>query len=143
MTQDSFPYRQIRRVPLALLALCAAAMTGCGGGDITEDAAMQAQVSSASPTALAETDAPAQVRLEGCLVDHYELPATAGTVHALTADGRLVGTARSDANGVFTMRVPARASIVLKTHFDERSSLTVLTGNGSLFVGACLQVPRA
>jgi hypothetical protein len=129
---------------MAVLALCAVAMTGCGGGGgATDDAAMQAEVSSPSPEAVATAEAPAEVRLEGCLVDSQQLPASAGTVHARTADGRLVGTARSDADGVFVLRVPARASIILETLVDERGTVALVTGNGSLSVGACLQAHRA
>ena len=48
----------------------------------------------------------AGVRLQGCVVDAGHVP-RATAVHALSAEGRLLSTGWTDAQGVFRMQVPA------------------------------------
>jgi hypothetical protein len=131
-------------LPLCTLALCGlltALTTGCGGGGAADDPAAQGE---ASPQAAEATAAaPAEVRLEGCLVDNQSLPAPAGAVQARTADGRLVGSAYSNADGLFVLRVPARASIALDTLQGSRGEVALIAGDGPVSVGACLQTVRA
>jgi hypothetical protein len=133
-----------RRHPLAagtaLVACLGALATACGGGNNEpgEPRPVAAYRLSADVT---PTDR--WVQLEGCVVDEFYIPRTGTPVHALAADGRLVGGAASDMDGVFRVQVPARQSVSVRIDKPGGESLTVVTGRTNLSVGACLRDPQA
>lgn len=115
----------IRLAPWALSSLLAA---GCGGGG---DAAPQASASR-------ETAATASVQLEGCVVTSQWMGEPDRAVHARTADGRIVGTAFTNRQGVFVITVPARSDVLLDTTFAGPGEISLKTGSGPVSLGACL-----
>jgi len=118
----------------ALSVLCAALLAACGGGSDE----------SAVPVALA-TDADrsaTSVQLEGCVVDEFFIPRTGSSVRALSADGRLIGHATSDKDGLFRLQVPARQSVSVALERPGGEALVVRTGSASLSASGCLRDPR-
>jgi hypothetical protein len=110
-------------------------LTACGGGD---DRA-------AETTSFASAHAPspvAQVRLEGCVLDDHDRPQAEG-VHAFGADGRLLATATSRADGVFVMTVPAGQALSVGLDAPGHEALSLTTTDGNLSVSACLRANRA
>jgi hypothetical protein len=114
---------------LATAMLSSLLLAGCGGSD--NDSAEQAQASSPSV-------APASVRIEGCVVNSQWGGARDTAVHLRTADGRVLGTAFTNRQGVFVATVPARSAIVLDTAASGPGEIVLNTGNDSMAVGACL-----
>lgn len=106
MNPSSFDSAAVRRTGPAWAIASATAgllsITGCGGG--SDDSASPLAHSEAS----AATRAAASVQLEGCVVDEFFIPRTGTTVRLLGADGRLLGHASSNEDGVFTLQVPAQ-----------------------------------
>jgi hypothetical protein len=80
------------------------------------------------------------VTLKGCVVDQHWIPTTDATVHAFSADGRIVGTAFSDRLGAFMLKVPARSVIKLAVAAPGGDVRKVHSGVVALDVG-CLQDP--
>lgn len=115
---------------LLLAVLAAGCMAACGGGS--------PEPLAAPVTLVAAAPAPAQVRIEGCVVDVAERP-LAMPVHALGADGRLLATALSGADGVFHLHVPARGEVVLAAATPAATPLALRTGETDLSVAACLR----
>lgn len=103
-------------------------LVACGGG-----ADNTAAPSSTSPAAV-----PATVQLEGCVLGPGDQP-RAGSVQALGDDGRQLALANSNADGVFTMRVPAREQVHLVLEAAAHEPLVVLTGESQVSLGACLR----
>jgi hypothetical protein len=117
-----------------LLATSAAAclVAACGGGGV------EPLLQSAPVTQIAITPAPTHVRIEGCVLDVTDRP-LALPVHAVGADGRLLGSVMTDNAGVFRMHVPARAVVTLAAATPAAEPMTVLTGSTDLTVAACLR----
>jgi len=92
----------------------------------------------ALPQAELQVQALAKVRLEGCVVDGQWMGAPGTAVHVRMADGRAVGTAITNAQGVFVMAVPAQSAIVLDTDVQATGGLVLNTGNAALSVAGCL-----
>jgi hypothetical protein len=107
--------------------------TGCGGGG-TEDGEVTLRA-----LAVPQEAKPASVQLEGCVVDAQWMGAAGTAVHVRTAQGQAVGTAFSNARGVFALQVPARAALVVDTSLAGTGGLTLNTGSSALSVAACLQ----
>ncbi len=124
----------------ALLACLGALLAGCGGGN--DELAPPIHVS-AYRLAADVTPTHHWVQLEGCVVDEYFVPRTGTSVLALSADGRLVGTAASDMNGLFRMQVPARQAVSVRIDKPGGETFAVVTGRSNLSVGACLHDPYA
>ncbi len=118
-----------RTAAAALLTI----LTACGGGG-GGAALVGAQAAALSSM----TDSPT-VRIEGCVVAHDFSPLQQD-VQALSADGRLAQTSRSDHTGVFLLRVPAKSAVRLRLSRadDPLDELTVSTGSTDMSVGACL-----
>ncbi len=111
-------------------AMCSSLLlAGCGGAGIDV-----AQTSQASPQAMASVS----VQLEGCVINSAWSGAAGTAVHVRTADGRLVGTAFTNASGVFVATVPARTTVVLGTLAPSASDMVLNTGSGSVSLGGCL-----
>lgn len=106
--------------------LSAGLVAACGGGG------------EAVASMLGDERAAARVRLEGCVVDQDGVPRTGSTVRALAADGRLIGDAASDAQGVFRFSAPARQTVTIALEGADGEGLVVPTGGTDLSVGACL-----
>ncbi|MBC7995819.1 MAG: hypothetical protein H7Z15_21520 [Rhizobacter sp.] len=80
----------VRNRVAAVAAACL--FTACGGGS-----------TDTPPTTTSASQAagqPAQVQLDGCVVDQNDQP-RATRVHAFSEDGRLMATATSSPQGVF------------------------------------------
>ena len=121
----------------AALAALASLLVACGGGN--DDLILplaQAAAADSKP-------APATVQLEGCVVDEFFIPRTGTTVRLLGADGRLLGHATSDKDGVFTLQVPAQQVISVTVDKSGGEALVIPTGRTNLSVGACLRDPHA
>ncbi len=112
--------------------LACLALISCGGGEL--DASAVAAVLPGPAVA----QAPAQVPLEGCVVDADGRPAVQA-VQASLPDGRRVASAMSDAGGVFRMHVPAREVLRVETVAGVHDGLTLMTGNGATLLGGCLR----
>lgn len=116
---------------------CACLFTACGGGgsEATADPSTPAEASASitAPTATAAT-----VPLEGCVLDLNDRP-RATAVRALGADGRLVATGRSNAEGVFVLHVPAQSHLTLGLDAPGQETLALLTGSTRLSLGGCLR----
>lgn len=131
---------------LQMLTLAAASLTlaACGGG--STDSANDGEVFGLTSTSVttralpaeAKKELPDTVQLEGCVVDDQWLSAPGVAVHARSSDGRAVGSSFTDARGVFVLKVPARAAIVVATDWAGPGALMLNTGSQSLSVAACL-----
>jgi hypothetical protein len=143
--QPAVPLRTslLHAVPvLAALTGALVLLAGCGGGMDSASDNDTFSLSSTSVTTLAlpasETAAPKTVPLEGCVVDSHWQSVPGAAVHARTADGRAVGTAFTDAHGVFVLAVPARSALELSTDWGGPMALALNTGSQGVSVAACL-----
>lgn len=96
-------------------ALCLAA-AACGGGD---------EPGTGPVDASAQARPLSWVTVQGCVVDRHYIPATGTPVRALAADGRLLGNARSDAQGRFVLRLPSRSAVLLQIDRQEGETLAM------------------
>jgi hypothetical protein len=117
----------------ALLAMALSlAAAACGGGTDHDSTG----VSSAFPAAQAlsapaaheagvvhAAATPVFVTVVGCVLDSHYIPTTGTPVRALAADGRLLGNARSDGQGRFTLRLPAQSNVTLQIDRPSGESL--------------------
>ena len=113
----------------APLVLASALLAGCGGGGVD---------GAETPQASSQTAAAATVQIEGCVVDSQWMGVAASAVHVRASDGRLLGTAFTNRQGVFVVTVPVRIGIVLDTADSGPGEIALNTGSASLSVGACL-----
>jgi hypothetical protein len=95
-------------IPLAIALGFALAACGGGGEGPTETA------SDSSVNAAHDATKALAVTVEGCVLDRYYIPTTGTPVRALSTDGRLLGSAVSDGQGRFTLRLPARSEVMLQ-----------------------------
>lgn len=110
-------------------------LTACGGG-----AGDDLAVASAPPAAAAAAMAsPGAVAVEGCVLDRHYLPTTGTPVRALSADGRLLGNAQSDARGRFTLRLPAQSQVTLQVDRPGGESLPMRVDASASTWDRCLQ----
>lgn len=123
------------------LAALASLLVACGGGN--DDLILPLAQAAAADVKHAPAPAPATVRLEGCVVDEFFVPRTGTTVRLLGADGRLLGHATSDKDGVFTLQVPAQQVISVTVDKSGGEALVIPTARTNLSVGACLRDPHA
>ena len=121
--------RPVRVVGSALLS--SLLVSGCGGSDpVGIEAAQHRQASHMST-------APTSVQLEGVVVDSTWMGVADMAVHVHSNDGRLVGTAFSNARGVFVASVPAGTALVLST--DAGSCFVApATDSSRIAMGTCL-----
>jgi hypothetical protein len=112
-------------------------LVACGGSG-SNDAAETTVTTSQALKATSATTVP----LEGCVFNAQWSGAPGVAVHARTADGRTVGTAFTDARGVYVMRVPAQSAVVLDTAMTGPGELSINTGTSPISVAACL-LPEA
>jgi hypothetical protein len=124
----------VHRLRPTLVALVAAGLVVAGSGG-------RARAASAPPAA-APAPMATLVRIEGCVLDAADRPA-ALPVRAIAADGRLLARTQAGRDGVFRLRVPARATVRLIAMTPRSEPLTLLTGSADLTVMACLRAPRA
>lgn len=109
-------------------------LTACGGG-AGEDLA----AASARPTAAAAPVATGAVTVQGCVLDRHYIPTTGTPVRALSADGRLLGNAQSDARGHFTLRLPAQSQVMLQVDRPGGDSLPMRVDATASTWDQCLQ----
>jgi hypothetical protein len=132
-TKTSIRLALAARYALPVTASCAIAgllLTGCGGGGIDDVVR--------STTTSRQSVAAANVQLEGCVVDSKYMGVSGAAVHVRTSNGRVVGTALTNADGVYVVTVPARSSILVDTTVGGAGGLSLNTGSGSLSVTGCL-----
>jgi protocatechuate 3,4-dioxygenase beta subunit len=136
--------------------LVSAWLAGCGGGVGNELAEAASTLAAVESSARAPSTASSQVRslansqrvaaatvqLEGCVFNAQWGGAAGVAVHARTADGRTVGTAFTNARGVYVMRVPAQSAVVLDATVAGPGELSINTGSSPISVAACL-LPEA
>lgn len=118
--------------PTAAALLACLALIACGGGGDWQSMRIEA-----STFGLEEAPTPAQVGLEGCVVDAQDRP-LAQSVQALGSDGRLVASGASGADGVFRLSVPARSVLRVETFGPGADGMTIMTGNHPALLGGCL-----
>ena len=130
-----------QRSDLLALGTLLIALTGCGGGGQTLDVAAIPGVGAWAVSATA----PASLSLKGCVVDESFIPRTGTPVKLVSADGRLLGNAISDGNGVFTIRVHARGTMAVSVDKPggERFDVTVPVAGESASLQGCLRDPDA
>lgn len=76
--------------------------------------------------------------VEGCVLDRFYVPHTGTPVRALSADGRLLGSALSDGAGRFELRLPADVTVTLAIDWQEGDSLPMTVGAAPTKSDACL-----
>lgn len=103
-------------------------------GAVSDKAAPAASVAPAAPLAAA----PSTVTVEGCVLDRSYIPVTDTPVRILGTDGRLLGSARSDAQGRFTLRLPALGAVLLQVDRPQGESLPMRAEAGSSTWAKCL-----
>lgn len=133
----STPVQSIRRAAALSALSMGLLLTACGGG-----AGDDLAVASAQPAAAAAAAAPAatgSVAVEGCVLDRHHLPTTGTPVRALSADGRLLGNAESDARGRFTLRLPAQSQVTLQVDRPGGESLPMRVDASASTWDQCLQ----
>lgn len=108
--------RIARALTTIALGLAAAA---CGGGGDDEPGIGAKGVKEAPAQALS----PAFVTVQGCVLDRHYIPTTGTPVRVLAIDGRLLGSARSDSQGRFTLRLPAQGDVLLQVDRPQGESL--------------------
>lgn len=133
MTFASIP-TPVQSIPLTAALALGLLLTACGGG-AGEDLA----VASAPPAAAAAMASPGAVAVEGCVLDRHYLPTTGTPVRALSADGRLLGNAQSDARGRFTLRLPAQSQVTLQVDRPGGDSLPMRVDASASTWDQCLQ----
>jgi len=106
------------------------AAAACGGGGD------EPGMGSAEPSA--KTLPPVSVTVQGCVLDRHYVPVTGTPVRALSADGRLLGNARSDVQGRFTLRLPAGGDVLLQVDRPQGESLAVRADAAASTSGSCL-----
>jgi len=121
------------RVSGALLALALVlASAACGGGtdqNPTEvssafPAAQWLSASAAHEAGMVRAAAtPVFATVIGCVRDRHYIPTTGTPVRALAADGRLLGSAQSDGQGRFSLRLPAHSDVTLQIDRPSGESL--------------------
>ena len=128
--------RVITSATAAAGVLCAA-LAACGG---SEDAVAVVLVGGEH---VAAASAATSVQLEGCVIDQHWAPRGGSPVRVLSADGRLVGDATSDAMGLFRLTVPARQLLTVRLEGPDGEVLFVTTRHEDFSVGTCLQHARS
>lgn len=113
--------RQHRAAAVAMLCL---ALHGCGGGV-------------AEPTALALAS-PAQLRLEGCVVDTTYVPAEGVPVRVLAPDGRTLAHTTSGRRGDFIVPLPAGVPATLAVDRPDGDRLATPALDRDDVMGSCL-----
>jgi hypothetical protein len=110
-------------------------LAACGGAsnDVAEPISLSAATTSQSQALKSNT-----VPLEGCVFNAQWGGASGVAVHARGADGRTLGTAFTNARGVYVMRVPAQSAVVLDTAVAGPGELSINTGSSPISVAACL-----
>jgi len=114
--QQHTPSRVARALSTIALGLAAAA---CGGGGSDAPDMSATGVKEAS----AQAPSPAFVTVQGCVLDRHYIPTTGTPVRVLAIDGRLLGSARSDAQGRFTLRLPAQRDVLLQVDRPQGETL--------------------
>lgn len=113
------------------------ALSACGGGDgseadrvvgAAEPAQAQAVHVSTPATTGQRATAARSVTVKGCVLDRFYVPTTDTPVRALAADGRLLGSARSDGQGHFTLNLPPHTPVLLQIDRPDGESLPLHTG---------------
>lgn len=125
------PVQSIRLAAALTLGLL---LTACGGGagdDLAE--------ASARPATAVAPAATGTVTMEGCVLDRHYIPTTGTPVRALSADGRLLGNAQSDARGRFTLRLPAQSQVTLQVDRPGGESLPMRVDATASTWDRCLQ----
>lgn len=77
------------------------------------------------------------------MLDRSYIPITDTPVRVLGTDGRLLGTARSDGQGRFTLRLPAPGEVLLQVDRPDGESLPMRADPGSSTWAKCLLDDRA
>ena len=109
---------------LSAVALGLAAAACGGGGEDSSAAPTDSSDKTAAVTNLVHmAAAPVSVMVEGCVLDRFYIPTTGTPVRALAADGRLLGSALSNGQGRFTMRLPAGGELMLQVDRPQGESL--------------------
>lgn len=124
-------YGVARLLPLGSVVLAVAA---CGGGKAASATSPQPP----SSATVATVPEPPTVALEGCIVDKYFIPRF-GTVHALSDDSRVVGSAAAGEGGRFTLRVPARQAVTVVVYKPGGESERVVVGDAPVVMRGCLR----
>jgi len=101
--------------------LCAALLAASAGGDYEIVPSITHAASDAARSA-------ASVQPVGCVVDESCVPRTGGGARTLSADGRLIGQATSDKNGLFRLQAPAWRSVSVVLEWPGGEALVVATG---------------
>ena len=115
------------------------ALAACGEGGVADHgAAASGAASDKAAPAAPLAAAPSTVTVEGCVLDRSYIPVTDTPVRVLATDGRLLGSARSDAQGRFTLRLPALGAVLLQVDRPQGESLPMRAEAGSATWAKCL-----
>lgn len=140
MTAIQAPDRETTMLPgrfaVAGLAL---ALAACGGAD----ADRPASTSGPSPeVGVLSRTATAYVTVEGCVATGVFTPRRAA-VGAVSSDGRLLGTAATNEDGVFVLQLPINTKVDIAVLEPGGYSIGLAVGSRPIVVTACLRVGSA
>ncbi|HEY0818537.1 MAG TPA: hypothetical protein VGD46_07145 [Rhizobacter sp.] len=119
----------MRTIRHAVALASACLIAACGGGAEPSEPTS----STAQPASVIRSEF---VQLEGCVTDRQNRPMATG-VHARASDGRLLASGRSNDEGVFTLRVPARVTLQVGLDAPAHEVLELLVGSGNLSLTGC------
>ncbi|MBL0727048.1 hypothetical protein [Piscinibacter sp. HJYY11] len=120
----------MRTIRHAVALASACLLAACGGGAGPSEPTSP----TAQPASVIRSDF---VQLEGCVTDRQHRPLATG-VHARASDGRLLASGRSNDEGVFALRVPARGTVQLALDEPGQDTLELLVGSSNLSLTGCL-----
>lgn len=114
----------------------ALALSACGGADD----GMPAAASGPSPriSSLSRT-ATAYVAVEGCVAAGVFTPRRAA-VGAMSSDGRLLGTASTNEDGVFILQLPINTPVDISVLEPGGYSMALAVGTQPIVMTGCLRV---
>lgn len=116
--------RHLVRSSLATIALTLGLFaTGCGGGSDDVAAASSGEQATPQGKTAAAAVQKTSVTVQGCVLDRHYIPTTGTPVRALSADGRLLGSAQSDGQGRFKLTLPAQSAVLLQVDRPQGESL--------------------
>lgn len=118
--------RHLVRSSLTTIALALGlAATGCGGGSDDVAAAPTGALATPHGKTAAAALQTSSVAVQGCVLDRHYIPTTGTPVRALSADGRLLGSAQSDGQGRFTLKLPAQSAVLLQVDRPQGETLSM------------------
>lgn len=136
-------HRLARSSFAALAVVLGSGLSACGGGGDEPTAVQASAQAPGERMAAAHANTPHSVAVQGCVVDRHYIPTTGVPVRVLGAQGRLLGSAQSDSQGHFTLRLPVATDVLLQVDRPQGESLNLRVGTTPQRWDTCLQDEQA